>query len=610
MAGCLYYKKSFSPKSENYLSKHEQMQFLILLQEDDYKSNILSCFQSNKDTLFRNKNKFPGKLTIYNYDNIDDSEFRQKYVIEGNILPKLLYVKLLKENIFIPFESYPMRYLNSKLSELRDLFIALRAKTIKISKTQEKKNDTKIECKLNAKVSNIEVGVGAGLENMQKLTDNTSSELHFLDTGKPIRMDELHNCKSFYYLPKEYEWADIIERRINNNLVSDKYTYEHSEFKLLKTNILSKLQMLDISVNYNDEEYTNIRIHYEIEYYPLQMDDTSSKLQTIKEPTHRFHFKDIVERIQSSFHSDSIPRVKSNVSVDVPTIQTSNDSTYTICSSYMDSISNTNNTGLVIEIESPRTKTPVEPVHNPIVEETVPVPIVEEPIPVPVIEEPVPSTIIEESVPAPVIEEPVNVSVTEESVPAPIVEEPVPAPVIEEPVTVPIVEEPVPTPVVEETVSAPIVEEPVPAPIVEEPVPAPIVEEPVPAPIIEETISVPVPIVEEPVLAPIIEETISVPVPIVEEPVLVPIVEEPVPVPVVEEPVPTQIIIEEPVFVIEDPVEETIPSVEQVVENVLEDAVHTIIETITDAVIPERVQDILETVIETISGTTVSEPNV
>ncbi len=530
MAGCLYYKKSFSPKSENYLSKHEQMQFLILLQEDDYKSNILSCFQSNKDTLFRNKNKFPGKLTIYNYDNIDDSEFRQKYVIEGNILPKLLYVKLLKENIFIPFESYPMRYLNSKLSELRDLFIALRAKTIKISKTQEKKNDTKIECKLNAKVSNIEVGVGAGLDNMQKLTDNTSSELHFLDTGKPIRMNELHNCKSFYYLPKEYEWADIIERRINNNLVSDKYTYEHSEFKLLKANILSKLQMLDISVNYNDEEYTNIRIHYEIEYYPLQMDDTS-KLQTLKEPTHRFHFKDIVGRIQSSFHSDSIPRVKSNVSVDVPTIQTSNDSTYTICSSYIDSISNTNNTGLAIEIESPRTKTPVEPVHNPIVEEPT-------------------------LTPTPIVEEPVNVSV---------VEEPVPTPIVEEPVPVPVIEEPVPTP---------IVEEPVPEPVVEEPVPIPIVEEPVP-----------VPVIEEPVL-----------VPVVEEPVLVPVIE--------EQPV------ENSVFVIEDPAEETIPSVEQVVENVLEDAVHTIIETLTDAVIPEKVQDILETMIETISGTTVSESNV
>jgi hypothetical protein len=353
----------------------------------------------------------------------------------------------LKENIFIPFESYPMRYLNSKLSELRDLFIALRAKTIKISKTQEKKNDTKIECKLNAKVSNVEVGVGGGLENMQKLTDNTSSELHFLDTGKPIRMDELHNCKSFYYLPKEYEWADIIERRINNNLVSDKYTYEHSEFKLLKANILSKLQMLDISVNYNDEEYTNIRIHYEIEYYPLQMDDTSSKLQTLKEPTHRFHFKDIVGRIQSSFHSDSIPRVKSNVSVDVPTIQTSNDSTYTICSSYMDSISNTNNTGLVIEIESPRTKTPVEPVHNSIVEEPEP--------------EPTPTQIVEEPVPTPIVEEPEPAQIVEEPVPTQIVEEPTPTPIVEEPVNVSVVEETVPTPIVEEP-------EPTPTPIVEE----------------------------------------------------------------------------------------------------------------------------------------------
>lgn len=435
MSGCLYSKKSTSPKKENYLSKHEQMQFLILLQEDDYKANIFHCFQSNRDTLFRNKNKFPGKLTVYNYDNIDDSEFRQKYIIEGNILPKLLYVKLLKENIFVPFETYPTRYLNSKLAELRDLFIALRAKTIKISKSQEKKNDMKIDAKINANVSNVEVGVGGGIENTQKLTNNTSSELHFLDTGKPIRMDELHDCKSFYYLPKEYEWVNIIERRINNNLVSDKYTYEHSEFKILKTSIMSKLQLLDIAVNYNDEEYTNIRIHYEIEYYPLQMDDTSTKLQLIKEPTHNFHLKNIVQRIQSSLQPDSskyLPRQNTPVIVDVPTIQTSMDSTFTVCSSYMDSVTQTSCSSLVIEVESPRSKTPdpveetLAPVENHPVEPVVPI---EEPPALSVLIEETPVVPIEENPVEPVEEIPI-VLIEETPIETPALAEEVPSPIL------------------------------------------------------------------------------------------------------------------------------------------------------------------------------------
>jgi len=507
MSGCLYSKKSASPKKENYLSKHEQMQFLILLQEDDYKANIFHCFQSNRDTLFRNKNKFPGKLTVYNYDNIDDSEFRQKYIIEGNILPKVLYVKLLKENIFIPFETYPMRYLNSKMGELRDLFIALRAKTIKISKSQEKKNDTKIDAKINANVSHVEVGIGGGLENIQKLTNNTSSELHFLDTGKPIRMDELHDCKSFYYLPKEYEWVDIIERRINNNLVSDKYTYEHTEFKILKTSIMSKLQLLDIAVNYNDEEYTNIRIHYEIEYYPLQMDDTSAKLQLIKEPTHNFHLKNIVQRIQSSLQPDKLlHRQNTPVIIDVPTIQTSMDSTFTICSSYMDSVTQTSSSSLVIEVESPMSKTPRK--------EEDPITPVD---PIAPVEEPIDPIVSIKEIPV----EPI----------APIdavtpIEEPVTP--IEEPV-VPIEEIPIdPVTPIEETV---------------EPI-APIEEIPV-----EPVVPIEEPIEETPIV--LIEETLVVPV--------VPIEEEE------EEEVPSPILLEETPFT--DPI---IPQVQEIIETMLE----------------------------------------
>ena len=361
--------------------------------------------------------------------------------------------------------------------------------------------------------------------------------------------------------------VDIIERRINNNLVSDKYTYEHTEFKILKTSIMSKLQLLDIAVNYNDEEYTNIRIHYEIEYYPLQMDDTSAKLQLIKEPTHNFHLKNIVQRIQSSLQPDKpLHRQNTPVIIDVPTIQTSMDSTFTICSSYMDSVTQTSSSSLVIEVESPMSKTPrkeEEPVTpiDPIVPIVPIVPVEETPVEpivpiVPIEETPIePVVLVEETPIVPIV--PIVPIEETPVVPIVLVEETPIVPVV------PIEETPVELIVpIEETPVEPIV------PIEETPV-----EPVVPVVLVEET---PVELVEETPIV-LVEETPVEPVEPIEENPIVPIV------PVEETPIETPALAEE-----EE--EEEVPS-----PIVLEET------PFTDPIIPD-VQEIIETMLETISG--------
>ena len=39
--------------------------------------------------------------------------------------------------------------------------------------------------------------------------------------------------------------------------------------KNLKTNLKSKIKVLDIDISYNEKKYVNLKIHYEVEYCPI-----------------------------------------------------------------------------------------------------------------------------------------------------------------------------------------------------------------------------------------------------------------------------------------------------------------------------------------------------
>lgn len=83
-----------------------------------------------------------------------------------------------------------------------------------------------------------------------------------------INFDMFSN-NNFYFLPKEYEWQDIIIRRLENNLISDKYIYKYSNNIYFKSSLTSKLKMIDINFNYNSDELNNLEILYEIDYYQI-----------------------------------------------------------------------------------------------------------------------------------------------------------------------------------------------------------------------------------------------------------------------------------------------------------------------------------------------------
>ncbi len=59
-------------------------------------------------------------------------------------------------------------------------------------------------------------------------------------------------------------------------MTKEKYIYSYKDTTKFKASLISKLQLLDIDINYNEKKYENLKIYYEVEYYPL--DDNFSPI--------------------------------------------------------------------------------------------------------------------------------------------------------------------------------------------------------------------------------------------------------------------------------------------------------------------------------------------
>lgn len=243
--------------------KNSRLRFLILLPKEDFDK----CFYSIKDVLWYRKSKFPGKLIIEPFEDVGDLP----YTIEGIPMPRQLYIMLPKEKLFIQSTNFTSRYIDSKMSELKQLFVLLRAKRIKFTKNTKSQKEYHVNGQLNAVVPQLkmgEIGEGLSVSSIQFRLNEQSNEMHFDNTQTHSIEESLKKAK-FYYLSREFHWQNIISRRIENHLVYDKYVYRNQEMKLFQSKFINKLKLLEIRADYDWKDLQDLEIEYEIEYYPL-----------------------------------------------------------------------------------------------------------------------------------------------------------------------------------------------------------------------------------------------------------------------------------------------------------------------------------------------------
>ena len=249
---------------------NEKMEFLVLLTEEDVKEKTWFWKLSIKDALLKNKKKIPGVLHILNFDDINKPDIMKEFIIDGSPLPREVYIKLPNKNIYITSEKYALKYLSLRENELKNIFIALGAKTIKWSVKRSNVSNNSIEVGSGVKFGHVDISENVKIENNGSKFNSEINEMSF-DFNENINKinQQVFIDNNYYFLPKEYEWQDIIIRRLENNLIGDKYNFKYNDSIKFKSSLTTKLKLIEINFNYSTKDVNNLEIEYEIEYYKI-----------------------------------------------------------------------------------------------------------------------------------------------------------------------------------------------------------------------------------------------------------------------------------------------------------------------------------------------------
>lgn len=249
----------------------ENYEFLILLSDDYFvrKIKFLPC----KKYYIKKKIILPGKLLIEKYSDLKYNI--NKYSFESNPIPNQLYIKLQKEQLYVPYSEYEYKLLESKFNEFYDILTLIGAKYIKMSKIINNLESTNLSTEIGLNT----ICENAKISNKVSLTDekNTSlllkQEMIFNNDIDPELNKIIDN--NYFYLPNQMDLQNLIIRRIENNQTKDKYTYIHNENNLINRKILTKLSLFNIgslsfNLDYSLKHVSNFQIEYIIEFYNIK----------------------------------------------------------------------------------------------------------------------------------------------------------------------------------------------------------------------------------------------------------------------------------------------------------------------------------------------------
>jgi len=270
-------------------ASNTKMKFLVLIKEDDQNTKrYFFCKKSIKANLNYYKNYLPGDIDIINFDDIDKEPNTTNFLIDSDPLPNEMYIKLIPINLYISTEHYQLRNFLLRQNELKNIFIALGAKKIKWSFSQETKYANEINCNFGVNINEVNVEEEVGMSNSSNIKNKEFNKMEF---GYNKKTEELNydsfNNKKYYFLPKEYEWQNIIIRRLEDKLEKDKYTFTNSSSINFKASLKSKLEIINIGFNYSNDDLNNLNISYEIDYHPLNNNNFSKKDNKFKEKNNK-----------------------------------------------------------------------------------------------------------------------------------------------------------------------------------------------------------------------------------------------------------------------------------------------------------------------------------
>ena len=254
-------EKSKAQMDLDYICHHcrnTKLRFLILLPDSDYRK----WFYSYRDLLWYRRGMFPGKLILERFEDIEDLP----YVIDGPVMPRQVYIMLPKEKIYVPSDQFTEKYIRSKMRELVQIFVALRAKSIKYTRYDSVEEVSNLVSEIGTNIPKVFETTGIEIEHTESKKKGTQYEIQLIPVQKPIDTTIFQDHQEFYYLRREPSWRDMILRRVDGHVVLDKYTYFNREVNLFTSNLSQKLQWFQLNLEYDWSKYQDFHMDYEVTY--------------------------------------------------------------------------------------------------------------------------------------------------------------------------------------------------------------------------------------------------------------------------------------------------------------------------------------------------------
>jgi hypothetical protein len=248
--------------------KKEKTHFLIFLSKNDMTGgNII--YPNKKNKILHNKKLFIGKITILSYDEYLNNQHTE-YIIEEDPIIDHVYILLHKENIYVSYQDYNTLYMHSKMDELENIFINLKASKIIMKEYYSNNEKVDFTTSIDINIPKIEVGNNIELNNEKLINIKRYKEKEFSQNSNlKFNTENFKNEEYYYHLAHNNEWANIISNRLINGLMKDKFIYTHYKKNLFHLNISNKLNFLNIGVNYDKLTVDISNIEYEVEYAEL-----------------------------------------------------------------------------------------------------------------------------------------------------------------------------------------------------------------------------------------------------------------------------------------------------------------------------------------------------
>lgn len=242
-------------------TRNTKLRFLIFLPDSDYRKWLFSY----KDLLYYRRNQFPGKLILERFEESDGLP----YTVEGPVMPRQVYIMLPKEKIYIPSNQFTERYIRSKMRELVQIFVYLRASFIKFTSYNLSEEMQSFQSDIAVEIPHVYNRSGVVHSNDESKKTGTEYEIKLIPTDKPIDLNVFDNSRDFYYLRREASWRDMILRKMDGHVILDKYTFWNKEVEIFTSKFFQRLKCFDLNIEYDWNKYNDFRVDYEVKYCNL-----------------------------------------------------------------------------------------------------------------------------------------------------------------------------------------------------------------------------------------------------------------------------------------------------------------------------------------------------